>query len=250
MAIKKNAQKLLLALYAQPDQHQVTISVHKLRYLVPDMSEGGYRSLLLFLERRNFLFRERVFGSVAVGITEAGKEALIRLFPALDRSWNSWNGQWMVLVFLNAPKSDPNFRYLRQLLLSEKSLALSRGVYLAAGSFSNRILMETKQLYNQSVVILSADKWHWGLERPVIVKYYDLASRAEVYSGIGSELRRLLSISEVGKKLTDQQKSAISSIIERFAESLKEDPGFTSHYFPGVPGAIDLVSQIQKVISL
>lgn len=250
MAIKKNAQKLLLTLYTPQGQRPVTLPADRLRYLVPDMSDGGYRSLILFLERKNLLYREKVFGSVSLGITEVGRSTLITLFPALDRTWLTWQEEWMVLVFLEAPKSDPNFRYLRQLLLAEKSLVLSRGVYLAAGSFSNRILIETKQLYSQSVAIVSADRWYLGLERPLIVRYYDLTSRAEVYSGVSKEISRLLVVASAAKKLTDHQKTRLSSILERLLESLRDDPGFTSHYFPDTPDILNLVSQIQKIILL
>ncbi len=250
MAIKKNAQKLLLALFTDPNKTSVMLPITGLRHLVPDMSEGGYRSLLLFLERKNFLFREKVFGSVSVGLTEEGRNALLSQFPALDERWRSWNGRWMVLIFLEAPKSDPNFRYLRQLLLAEKSLVLSRGVYLAAGSFSNRVLMETKQLYHQSVAILSAETWHIGLQRPLIVSYYDLTSRVESYSGFSKEVTRLLEMSDAAKKLNNQQKSALCSLFDRVVDSLRDDPGFTSYYFPDYPGISPLIAQLQKVIML
>ena len=248
MAIKKNAQKLLLALYTPQESPAVLLPTESLRLVVPDMSSSGYRSLILFLQQKHLLFTEKLLGKVSVGITEEGRNVLTGLFPALNKDWSSWNGEWMVLIFLTAPKSDPGFRYLRQLLREEKSLALSRGVYLAAGSFSHRILIETKQLYHQSVAILSARQWHSGFERPVVVTYYDLASRAEVYSGISGEISRLLLMKHGDKELTYQQKTRFSSIFERLLDSLREDPGFTSFYFPDTPGVLSILSQFQKVI--
>jgi DNA-binding transcriptional regulator PaaX len=214
------------------------------------MTESGYRSLLLFLERRQYLFREKIFGAVSIGITDEGRKAVLALFPALAERWASWNGQWMMLVFLDAPKSDPNFRYLRQALLAEKSLPLSRGVYLAADSFSDRVLTESKQLYSHSVAILSAERWLVGFERPLIVKYYDLTSRVETYSGISDEVCRLLGLIEAGKKLTDQQKTKFGLLFERYIDCLKDDPGFTSYYFPDSPGVLNLLHKAQQILKL
>jgi hypothetical protein len=161
-----------------------------------------------------------------------------------------WNGKWMMLVFLDATNADPHFRYLRSLLVQEQSLVLSRGVYLAAGTFSGRIMQVCESLYPTAVAIFSVDTWHRGVDRPLIVNYYDLTAKAEILSGISDNLVELLDRINQNKESTNQQKTAVSSIIDRFVESLRENPGFMSHYFPDVPGVMDIISKIQQVINL
>lgn len=250
MAIKRNAQKILLTVFTSQQQSPLVVSSDKLRLVVPDLTETGYRSLLLFLINKDLLFREKVFGAVSVGITDQGRKALISLFPALDDRWQVWNGQWMVLVFLEATKTDPHFRYLRSLLLQEQALVLSRGVYLAAGSFSHRIMQECESLYSSAVAVFSVDTWYRGLNRPLIVNYYDLTAKVEVYSGISGDVSQLLGKVMQNKNSTDQQKTNISSIIDRLIDSLREDPGFIKYFFPDVPGVTRILSDLQKIINI
>jgi hypothetical protein len=79
------------------------------------------------------------------------------------------------------------------------------------------------------------------------VKYYDLASIASVYSSIGGTADSLLGIINNSKSRTNQQKLLISTTIDRLWSGLKEDPGFTTHYFPGL---LDLEQTLKKIYLL
>jgi hypothetical protein len=131
-------------------------------------------------------------------------------------------------------------------VLADHALPLTRGVYLAAGGFSPQVLALCSSLYQDSVVIFSVAAWEFGLDRPIIVSYYDLASTASVYSSISSTIDTLLDIFNNSKSRTNQQKLLISTTIDRLWSGLKEDPGFTTHYFPGL---LDL-EQIHKKLYL
>lgn len=250
MAIKKNAQKVLLTLFTPQHERSLVTPVEKLQQVTPDLTESGYRSLLLFLEGKKLIYREKVFGHVSVGITDEGRRTLTALFPSLQNKWQTWQGTWMVLVFLQAPKTDSHFRYLRSLLLAEQAIPLSRGVYLTADSFSQRLLLECQSLYPQSVAIFSVHRWEMGLDRPLIINYYDLAAKAEAYSSTGNQLNQLLGKNQLNKNSTNQLKNHISPLIDRFLIFLREDPGFIKHFFPDTPDASEIIAKLQKVIAL
>ncbi|MDQ5951595.1 MAG: hypothetical protein QG639_876, partial [Patescibacteria group bacterium] len=213
--MKKNAQKILLCLFSFSKSENIILNSRQLKVSVPDMTDGGYRSLLLFLQRKKYLTKENVGGAQYYGLTDLGREALRAKFPALNDKWQQWNGDWHAMTFIKAPKSDPQFRYLRQLLVAEHALPLARGVYLAAGGFSPLVLSTCQSLYQECVVIVSVGEWQFGLDRPIIVEYYDLASTASVYSSIGSSIDKLLEIFNNSKNRTDQQKMQVSTTIDR-----------------------------------
>jgi DNA-binding transcriptional regulator PaaX len=246
--MKNNAQKILLLLCNFPDQTPVLLTKNQLFAVVPEMTAGGFRSLLRFLEQKGWLSKENLLHQQLFSLTEQGREALIARFPALNQRWLTWKGEWQAMVFLSAPKTDSQFRYLRQLVLSHHSLQLSRGVYLAAGGFDKAVLVACETLYQHSVVIFSVANWEFGLDRPIISKYYDLASIAAVYSSISSTTDQMLANLIENKLLTDQQKFTISTTIDRLCQVLKEDPGFTSYYFPGLLDLPNLLKKIRRLI--
>ncbi len=245
--MKKNAQKILLCLYSFSKNDQIILSASQLKLCVPDMTDGGYRSLLLFLQRKKYLVKENVGGSLYYSLGKLGREVLRAKFPALNETWQHWNGEWSAMAFIKAPKSDPQFRYLRQLLLGDHVLPLARGVYLAAGGFSPQVINICNTLYQDSLIIFSVGEWEFGLDRPIIVEYYDLASIASVYSSIGTSIDQLLNIFNNSKNRTDQQKLLITTTIDRLWSGLKEDPGFTTYYFPGL---LDIASLLKKIYLL
>lgn len=248
--MKKNAQKILLCLYVFSNQEQALLTDKQLRIVLPDMTEGGFRSLLLFLQRKGLLIKESFNQLQYYSITERGREALNAKFPALNPQWRDWNGTWHVMTFLQAPKSDPQFRYLRQLLIADHVLPMTRGVYLAAGGFSSEVLTTCSSLYADCVVIFSVANWEFGLIRPIVVKYYDLASVASLYSSISKSLEQLLEIFNSDKSSTNQQKMNISTTIDRLWSGLKEDPGFASYYFPDLPDIRLILKQLFQLLKI
>lgn len=245
--MKNNAQKILLCLYSFSKSDRVLVTPSKLKLAVPDMTDGGYRSLLLFLQRKELLIKESLPERQYFSLTDKGREALKSKFPALNPKWQTWQGEWHAMTFLRAPASDSQFRYLRQLLITDHAMPLTRGVYLAAGGFSSQIVDICSSLYQENVVIFSVKEWEFGLDRPIIVKYYDLASVASVYSSISNSLEELLEIFKKSKSTSNQQKMRISTTIDRLWSGLTEDPGFTTYYFPGL---LDLNNIFQKTHQL
>lgn len=248
--MKSNTQRILLALYSIDPTRQLMLSHCQLKLVVPGLTDGGYRSLLLYLEKKHWLHREHVGRKSFLSIADAGQRVLVAKFPALDPMWQEWKGEWQTIVFLDAPQGDPQFRYLRQQLQFENSLPLSRGVYLKANRFSEKLMQTIFTLYEQSVVIFSVGEMQVGEIRPIVTSYYDLSSLVSVYSSISGMTNQLLIKNKQQNALSDKQKEQISSIIDRLINCLTEDPGFINYYYPGIAGVKQLLPQIQQIIML
>ncbi|PIY80838.1 MAG: hypothetical protein COY80_00780 [Candidatus Pacebacteria bacterium CG_4_10_14_0_8_um_filter_42_14] len=248
--MKKNSQILLLSLFTQQSTQAYSLTVPQLRRLVPDLTDSGFRSLLHVLEKKLLISSERIQGRRRFYLTNDGKNALVGLFPSLDTSWQSWDGSWVCLVFLQAPKGDLQFRYLRSLLLEYRAVAISRGVYLYPRQLPAVVLEALQRLYIGSVLCFGVAEWQFGTERPIVVEKYTLESLLDIYSGVSKEARQLLSIENESLRLTVQQKSRIASLFDRLLSALTIDVGFMSYYFPGSPRGSEVLALVQRLFTL
>jgi len=246
--MKKNAVKLGLLLYSSKKSSGISFNLATVKELVPALTSGGQRSLLYHLEREKIFFSQRVLGSVQYSLTEKGHRQLKASFPALDSTWDTYNGEWQCLVFQKAPESDSNFRYLRSQLIREHSIQLSRGVYCTPGMFSSKLLEVCHTLYQGSVVIFSVDSWDFGFEQSTIIKNLSLADFVDAYSGISNELDRLLLESDKTRSLNDQAKKQFFSVYDRFRDLLSDDSGIASFYYPKTPSALDILAKLQQLL--
>lgn len=248
--MKKNSQILLLSLFSEGGRQPLSLTVSQLRRLVPELSDSGFRSLLHVLEKKQMISSERDQGKRRFYLTNDGKNALVRLFPSLDPSWQSWNGSWVCLVFLQAPKSDLQFRYLRSLLVEHRAVALSRGVYLYPRQLPAIVLESLQRLYIGSVLCFSVAEWQFGTERPIVVEKYTLESLIDIYSGVSKEAKQLLGDENVSSRLTVQQKSRIASLFDRLLSALTSDLGFMNYYFPGSTRGSEVLILVQRLLTL
>ncbi len=248
--MKKNTQKILLSLYSEIGTLKYRVPTSNLECVVPELSAGGFRSLLHVLKKQGVITSQRVLGVTTVSITQYGMTLLESEFPALSSKWDEWTGQWSCLVFMESPFFDKQFRYLRKLLLSEGALAISRGVYISPGGFSDVVIKECKASYFSSVLIFSVADWKIAADSSFIIEKYGLLDIAENYSGISSDVTRLLKNTLDKKGLTDRQKENIHLVYDRLIDILLEDPGFCTFYFREVESIKTLLSRLNSVIAL
>lgn len=185
----------------------------------------------------------------SISLTSSGARECNRLFPSLSAHWDTWEGRWEVMVFLEAPKSDPNFRFLRNLLLEEKALAISRGVYAAPAAFSPKVVETLEKLYSNSVAVFETGNWKFGIEKQLVIDQLSLIDVIEGYSGIGREIRELLQICNKNVRLTDQQKQQFKPVFDRFWEIIIIDTGIARFYYPTAPNALELLSELQNLLT-
>lgn len=247
--MKKNTQKILIALYSSTEPLRKRLKVETLNLVTPDLTDGGRRSLLHVLKKNGLIHSERVLGSTSISISEYGANQLEAQFPALSSKWDQWQGNWDCLVFTQAPKGDKQFRYLRSLLVEEGSVAVSRGVYIAPFAFSQRVLNECKEMYRNSVLIFSVGEWKLAPIRTLIVEKYGLLDLVETYSGISKEVTRLLISIDTNNRLTDKDKTDINLVYDRLRDALSEDLGFCQYYFGEVSRVRQLAFDLNSILA-
>lgn len=254
--MKESTRKILLILYPSSQalqtklEEKVLLNLKQLRFLVPDLTQAGFQSLLFYLEKKEYLFKQIVNEETVYGLTNYGQEQLERQFPALSIAKRNWHGQWTMILFLEAIRTDQNFRYLRVLLLKNGCLGLNRGVFLYPGQLSDIILAELKGRYRRGVMVYQLGECLVGDEQITIGQKIALSDSLQVYSGISRELNQLTEIIGAVKKLNNQQKLDFYSIYNRFVAFLAEDSGLVKHYFPQVEGPLDLLYKLQKIAKI
>ena len=245
--MKNTTKKLLTWLYSPHVHAPLLVKTEDVAWLLPELSPAGLRSLLTHLVAQDLIFREEHQQEMCYRISQSGVTALSQAFPAFSPSWQYWQGGWSCLVFLSSPKSDPQFRYLRTVLIKEKARALSRGVFIYPGSFTSEVLDICHQLYRSHVAIFGFSQWVMGDERSLAISLFALDDIKSIYSGISKEIKSLLTQIDDKKGLTHQQKSEVRGMFERLLPAIEQDPGFLQRYFPGEKTALDILASLQQL---
>lgn len=248
--MKKNTQKILLSLYTKAGEIKNRVPISTLQLIVPELTDGGFRSLLHVLKKQKSITTQRVLGTTTVSITHHGTVLLEKEFPALNSKWDTWKGKWDCMVFLEAPHFDKQFRYLRKLLLSQGALSMSRGVYFAPGEFSGKVTTEVQESYFSNVLIFSVGEWKVATEFSFIIDKYGLSDIVESYSGISRDVSRLIKSVGMEKGLIHKYKSEIYLVYDRVSEVLAEDPGFSMFYFSEAPNIKDILFQANSIFKV
>src|SRR3989337_2489693 len=130
--MKENAQRILSWLYPSGKTSRWVRSA-ELSLVAPGLTEGGLQSILFFLQSQKRIVLERVGGDQTASITTHGMRALEDRIPVFSPARREWKGEWRGIFFLQAPKQDKNFRFLRRLLSGAHALPVGRGMFLYPG---------------------------------------------------------------------------------------------------------------------
>ncbi|MBP7875485.1 hypothetical protein KA012_00630 [Candidatus Woesebacteria bacterium] len=247
--MKKNSRILLLALLGSA-QAEEGIPFSLAMLLPIGNSTASKRSLLYYLARQNLIWIERHQDALCVGVTAQGKRRLYGQFPALLLSEALTVPDWQLIVLKQAPKSDPHFRSLAVLFSKNRVLRLARGIYAYPGTLSPNLEAQLDALYSEeNLARCTVKDWQSGLDRPVIVSYYDLENLSAIYSSISKEIEQLLAIYSDQNELSDRTIYQISSIIDRLDSALIGDCGLVKRFFPKTPVPSDLVVKIGELLT-
>lgn len=224
------------------------VSYQQIEMLLPGLTDSGRRSLITVLADRDLIFSDRLEHRLSLSISQYGRTQLEAEFPVLTLAEHPWQGEWCLLLFLQAPKNDPGYRYLRPALLEENFFSLTRGVYLHPGRPGQALIKLLEKEYQGAVTIVQFDNFQFGDELKIIGQKIDLTTTRDTYSEIGKDLNDLLTKKMVCKRLSDQRKQQISSVYDRLVTALESDHGLVQHYFPQATTGCDLLAKLQQSI--
>lgn len=246
--MKNTTKKILLALYPPEKQLFYRLSQESLKFLVPELTKEGFRSLVYLLEKKELLQSVVLEGTIYFISTDKAQQMIKAQFPALETLNEEVSLDWTVIVFSEPPKGDAQFRYLRTKVIQEGGMALARGVYVLATKLSAQFKQTIESLYRDNVYMFSIGKWYFGAENPIIMKHFHISDTLNSYSSISKEVGELLVIFEAKKRLTNNAKEAFCNIYVRWFEILSEDRGLASRYFPQHVSGVQILRQFQQIL--
>lgn len=247
--MKENSKKILLFLYSS-ENDPIWLSLSQLSGALPGLSRAGLQSSLFLLDKKDFLRTDKTRVEWRYSLSSHGKSYLEELFPALCDDHEQWRGDWSVVIFLQAPKTDKNFRYLRSHLAKNRAISLTRAVYLFPGTISDVVRTELQKSYKNAVLVLRISEWLFGDDYKVIGQKAQLNDRFELYSSISRELERLIEIKTKNKVFTQQENSRFFSALDRFMSVLAIDEALLNFYFPELESAKKLLWRFQNTLKI
>jgi DNA-binding transcriptional regulator PaaX len=237
--------KVLTWLYGASLVEERVVTSLELEIILPEMSPSGRRSLITQMKQKKLISLEKINNIKVFFLTSYGQKQLFSQFPALSPELDTWKGEWSIMVFLQSPNIDPQFRYLRQLLVDHHAGQLSRGVYLYPGKFPQEITHHIS-FYTGAVAIFDIKLWQEGDERSLISALFSLNDTIQALSGVGKEIDRLLMVDNGKKELMIQNASDFNDVFERLLSILEFDLGIHSWYFPQVKNSRDCLRKLQQ----
>lgn len=247
MGRRDSSSKILFALFSE-ENPSVRLGYAQLEQLTPEISAAGRRSLMSYLLSENLVVREQFGRQSYFRLGQMGSEAVKASFPPFSDHRQVWNGQWAIVSFVAAPVGDRQFRYVRQLLIQHQAVKLSRGDYLLPVPIAPSLLLELKNTYSQSVLVMAIEKTLIGDLRAKIFEELAIEPIATSLSGISSELTQLLHRRQAQRSLSDQQKKHIFSVFDRFWIAAKDGTGLEQFYFPQVNSWQNILSDLQSLM--
>lgn len=245
--MKHTTKKVLLWLYQIDKEVERVVSVDELRLLLPELKNSGFRSLLNLLKNQSLISREEKDNQVVYRLTSYGESLLKAQFPLFSNLMSDWSGDWSMIVFLTAPKSDKQFRYLRKFLIDEHCGQLARGVYLYPGELPSSISNLLLKLYVGSALVTGMAEWSFGDERSLITSVFGLSDLKSGYSGISKEVYQLLKQKNKVKGLEGRDNMAVCLAFDRLLNLLSFDLGLLRHYYPESKSGDELLSELQEL---
>lgn len=252
--MKRNTSQLLLWLYpgkqnASDLSFKRSVSISEIQIVMPKISDSSLRSLLFLMNKKAWLEIITLESEKYLSITKEGISQLEAQFPALKLG-SSVISHWTIIIFLEPPKNDKNFRYLRRFLLDKKNIQLTRGVYLSPLALDIQTTQLLEKLYKNYVLVVEADNFLFSDVGRIIGSKINLSDTLNILSGLSRELDEVIDKKNIEKRFTDKQKNTISSIFNRLFNLIEQSYCLESYFFPQVKSTLDLLLKLKEITQL
>jgi hypothetical protein len=218
--MKINSRKLLLFLYDR-DNH-IWVNYSQLDYIWQNLSETGKRSLLSLLIKKGYLINETIEGRSSFTLSLNGKRWCEETYPGLSLEKSD---QWFACILANPPQSDPYFRVLKLKIAKHNFIQINPTVFLFNGQLPFALLKEIELKYINSVLVFALQTLLVGDNYLLLNENLGISDLKRTYSGISSEIKKLISKKNSFSILNHQSNIAIFSVFERIFETLEKDRG-------------------------
>ena len=253
--LKTNSKKILTWIYSKGEK-VVFLDRKNVNRIVGNLSQAGQRALLYHLVSQELIAEQRLGSELGYYITERGRRTIEEEMLVLSPQWAAWNGSWLLIGMLEAPKFDKNFQNLRRRLVEGGALPLGRGMYL----WPSCLLVEAEKLLNKKY---SSFVWLFRVEEilndkagKTIAEKLDLQAWVEDYSGISRDISKLLGKRRAKKRLTDREIVEIYKLYDRLFFVGERERGLISYSLKRLEKATNksfgfefLLGQLQDLIS-
>ena len=212
--MKINAQKMLVFLFSD-ESDSFAGNYQHLRYLFPDLSETGLRSVIYALKKEDLILVERSAKETSFILSPKGRVVLKKLFPVLGSQSSELGATSSCLVFGLAPSHDPHFRNLRQILLQRGFIPVNKGVYLSFQTIPSSVVELLTEKYFSAVYFFSIEKWLIENQFLLLQEKYQLYDIKESLSGISREIQALIENKYAFSQRNHQRNLKIFSVYDR-----------------------------------
>lgn len=245
--MRSSSKKLLLWLYS-PTADFRRVSYRHLKYLLPNISCEGKRSLVYHLKNKKFLTAEKYGSQKFLTLTAFGQDFIESNFLFLNKERRKWTGEWIMLLIAGLNKKKFDFRHLRSFLNNNGCISFERGVYLYPGFFNHSLKNYIQSNFADSVVVVALEDWLYGDHRMIFMERFNLMELANQYSSISNEINRVLKKNNNKKILNDREYKEIFSIYNRLFPLFVEDLGFLNYYLSNSIDGKKILKDVQNLV--
>jgi len=203
-------------------------------------SQSSIRASALTLYKQNLLEKIKINNLVNFKISSLGRDSLIHSLNINYSMNRKWDGYWRVFLISKKTNSKhSSTRKIRGVLQKFNFKKLQRGVYIAP--FVNSIqkikqeLINNQKLFTQ-ICAFKTKKVYFYNNFELAKKLYNLSLISKGYKNIIKQSKRLLTVLQGKKVLSNQQKKALFPILRDYFSLLEQDPflpnGVISAQFP------------------
>ncbi len=217
--MRRTTKQILLLLYTLPDRAARKISITTLRELLPGLTSGGFRSLIHVLQHKEMLHVHKDGTANIVMGTPTGDRAIEAVFPwlrdvSMPRQIEAAEStQGSLILFRTPSRTDPQFRRLRRMILTEGAHLLSRGCYIFPSRIPTGLWIELTEHYKSNVAVIGVDRWLMGNQQAFYNNTLQVSDVFSALSGVSKEMTRLIMPELAWRELNHQQKTAFLSLL-------------------------------------
>ncbi len=213
--MKINSRKLLVFSYALSGK---PIHYTHLKFLWPELSDGGRRGLIAHLLKQRL-----------ISVSYVGKQAQISI-SAIGRAWvdeeyfsvrkESFDHGCIVLLYPGVTNTDTKVRPLKALLRREL-IELGPRTFFSQSPLSDELLSQLRRRFFSLVAVMSVGSWQMGDPNAFVNYYLQKNSESDLLSGVSNQITELIEKKISFSSASDQFKLQIFSLLDRLFEIIE-----------------------------